>query len=93
MGIDKIPKRQKVSLHIRQISRVFLLGQLDTPSVETLRAPPIAPIDREANPPGVGNRRLTELKADGIIYIRGVMYTLLRDGCVASCFVSVQQLA
>ena len=63
----------------------WLLGQLDTPSVETLRAPPIAPIDREANPPEIGNRRLTELNADGIIYIRGVKYTLLPDGCVVLC--------
>ena len=56
------------------------LKQLEHPSVETLRAPPIASIDCEANPAGIGNRPITELKADGEFFILGIKYTLDTDG-------------
>jgi len=56
------------------------LKQLEHPSVETLRAPPIASIDCEANPAGIGNRPITELEADGEFFILGIKYTLDTDG-------------
>ena len=42
-----------------------------------LLAPPIATIDCEAKRYTETNAPLTELKADGVIYIRGVKYTLV----------------